>query len=104
MMVYINYPNPHFTKHADPACGVVRSQRKADQRVVQVTPENAAGVLAAFERGDYRFAANKESNDLWLELALGDRAEEDAFVERIHATLGRRYAPLGRAPISDHCQ
>ncbi len=103
MQVYINYPNPHITKHADPSCGLVRSQRKSDQRIVRVTAENALAILAAFERGDYRFGATKATNDLWLDLALATRQEEDAFVERLRGILGQRYAPLGRAPISEHC-
>lgn len=103
MKVYVNYPNPHITKHSDPACGMVRMQRKPDQRIVAVTSGNAAAILAALERGDYRFAATKETNDLWLDLNLTTRADEDSFVERVRDVLGQRYAPLAHAPISDHC-
>src|SRR5690349_13206390 len=103
MKDYINYPNPHITKHADPACDIVRMQRKPDQHLVTITPENAATVLAALERGDYRSAAIKGTNDLWLDLTLTARADEDSFVERVRDVLGQRYTPLARAPIGTHC-
>ena len=82
---------------------MVRSHQKPDQRSVVVTADNAETLLGALGRGDYRFGSNPETNDPWLDLTLATRQEEAAFVERVRAALGRRYTPLGRAPIGDHC-
>ena len=103
MQVYLNYPVPHITKHANPTCGLIRSRQKPDQRILVVTAENAESALAELGGGGYRFGLTRETNDLWIDLTLGTRAEEDAYLERVRDTLGRHYTPLARAPISEHC-
>lgn len=103
MQVYLNYPVPHITKHADPTCGLIRSQRKPNQRLLVVTAENAESVLHELGGGTVRFGSTKETNDLWLDLHLDTRTEEDAFVARVREVLSWHYSPFARAPITEHC-
>ena len=103
MHVYINYPNPHFTIHKNPSCSDIKKNKKSDQRIVKVSPANLNAVLSQFINDTYKFQANPQGNDLWLEINLSTPEQEIGFVHVIQAILGERYTPLSDASIKFHC-
>jgi len=104
MKVYINYPNPHFTIHKNASCRQIQSHRKGGQRVVNITAATLKKVLSAFIKDAYDFKSEPQWNDMWLDISLSTSDQEIGLVHVIQAILGQRYKPLGKAPISLHCE
>ncbi len=103
MLVYINYPNPHFTIHKNSSCQQIHKQQKSGQRLVQVNSATLKNVLRQFIDDAYDFKSEAQLNDLWLDISLPTREQEIGFIHMVQAILGQRYKPLGDAPISEHC-
>jgi len=103
MQVYINYPNPHFTIHKNPSCSDIHKNQKSGQRIVKVNPANLKAVLSQFINNAYKFQANPQGNDLWLEINLSTPEQEIGFVHVIQAILEQQYTRLSGAPIKFHC-
>ena len=59
--------------------------------------------LKRFSSKAYRFAAQAELNDMWLELEFRDADFERAVVEHVRKILGGHYKPLGSARVDQHC-
>ena len=103
LVVYLNYPNSRVAIHHNPLCRHIQQNDKPNQRVCTLTPATLAAELARFEAGEYPFAATPEANDLWLHLDLGEEIENLKALGKVLACLGRRYAPLEDARISECC-
>ncbi|TKJ29437.1 MAG: hypothetical protein CEE40_08495 [Chloroflexi bacterium B3_Chlor] len=102
MMVYINYPDAHFTIHRHQDCSEIQKHRKPGQRVVAVRLANLTQVLSEFISGKYAFASNPALNDLWLDISLDTPEQEEGLVHVIQAILALRHRPLAHAPVNDH--
>lgn len=102
--VYINYPNPHITIHANTTCGSLHQQHKENQRAVSINRSTLSAELMRFSEKDYRFGAQVENNDMWLAVDLDDSAFEHAVVEYIRKLLARYYSPFGKVAIDQHCE
>ena len=104
MHVYINYPNPHITIHNNASCLQIQKNRKTGQRRVQIRPANLKAVLNDFIVEKYNFKAEKNYNDMWLDISLDTKDQEIELVDEIQAVLGLRYKPLKNAPVNVHCK
>jgi len=96
--VYINYPNPHFAA----AVGIPareRSRHGEPNRLVVITGDSMEFQLDRFRRQEFDFRAEAEFNDMWLEIDLGELADEIRVLRKIQRLLGERYAPLAAAEI-----
>jgi hypothetical protein len=102
MKAYINYPAPHITLHWDDACPSVQQHGKKGQRVIRITSDNVDTQLARFINREFTFAATPGENDMWLDVSLGSRRQEEAVVLVIQSILGRRYQPLASARVTSH--
>ena len=102
--VYVNYPNPHITIHANERCSAVRQQHKPAQRIVRLDAKTLSAELQRFEAKEYRFGANPETNDMWLYIEFADLSFERAGAEYVRKLLAAHYAPFGRVRIDEHCQ
>ncbi len=103
MKAYINYPQPHFTVHHDPMCQEPQKHHKDIQRTATITRDNLLTVLSDFAKGEYRFAANRERNDMLLDISLSSPKHEESLVYIIQELLSQRYSPFGDAPVNVHC-
>jgi len=103
LKAYINYPNPHITLHGGGGCGSVQQQRKSGQRVVRLDVGSLSTELNRFVKKEYRFGADPETNDMWLELNFGDSAFEKAVVEYVRTLLSQHYTPFARIKVDQHC-
>jgi len=103
MQVYLNYPNPHITIHKDASCGQIHMHKKQDQRHISVNSITLRFVLNDFINDKYIFKAEKQFNDLWLEISLDTPEQEMGLVYVIQAIIGQRYSPFSDAPVSVHC-
>ena len=103
MKVYVNYPVPHCTIHRDPGCALIRMHQREGQRVMRVNVVNRPQVLTRLSGRDFRFAAQRGLNDLWLDITLETPEKEEAFVREVQAVVGQRYRPPAGAPIKVHC-
>jgi hypothetical protein len=101
MEVYINYPNPHISIHANNQCSQVRKRLKEGQRVVVISPRNLGEILCKFARREFRFSSG-EDNDMWLDVSLDSPEQEEGLVYIVQALLGRHYSRLRRAPVEHH--
>jgi hypothetical protein len=101
---YINYPVPHMTIHKTPACGMIhREGYPTDRREVLINQRNVPQVLQAFSNNEYRFAAQRRFNGIWLKIDLGDQESEIATANRIFSILSAQYPPFkGKIP-KIHC-
>jgi hypothetical protein len=104
MKVYVNYPNPHITIHADRNCGSLHQQHKENQRVVSIDRSTLSSELIRFAEKGYRFGAQAENNDMWLDVSFQDDAFERAVVEYIRKLLAQYYSPFAKAKVDQHCQ
>ncbi|NQV70768.1 MAG: hypothetical protein HQ498_12150 [Pseudohongiella sp.] len=102
--VYVNYPNPHITIHADSSCGNIQQHHKRSQRVIKITHGSLSRELLKFAAGDYKFAPNAELNDMWLEVDLEDSKFEHSVVDHIWVLLAKKYSPFRSIKIDEHCQ
>jgi len=100
---YVNYPNPHVMIHTDIACSEIQKQNKAKQRVVSLSPTTVFSEFQKFASGQYGFSADSGSNDLWLEVDLGNTALEKAAVNFIVWLLGIHHKPFISVNPKDHC-
>lgn len=103
LRIYVNYPNPRVTVHADPSCGYVRMMDKPQQRVVRIDPSTISVEIQRFIGKQYTFASQPDSNDMWLEIDFNDREFEEAVLWYVHRCLGRHYKPLRDSQIKTHC-
>ena len=103
LQAYLNYPNSRVTVHGDPTCEEIEKMDKLGQRHVFIDRDSLEGELARFW-GTYAFASTAPLNDMWVTVDMGDLLEEQRVLDRIVATLGRRYTPFGRAVPSRHCE
>lgn len=102
MMVYINYPKPHFTLHSEDTCPEVQKHHKPGQRVLVVTPDNLGKSLSRFIDSEIAFASNPKNNDMWLNVSLGSCRHEESLIYVIQMLLGQRHSPFMTAPIETH--
>lgn len=103
MKAYINYPNPHVTIHAKVGCATIQQQHKKGQRVVRLDIGTLSRELNRFAMKEHRFGAQAETNDMWLEVNLGDTTFERAVVEYVKTLLAQHYTPFARIKIDEHC-
>jgi len=103
MQAYLNYPNSHITIHTDNSCGQIHMHHKKGQRRVNVNAVTLRFVLSDFLNNKYIFKAEKEYNDLWLDVSLNTPEQETGLVHVIQAIIGQRYAPFSDAPVKEHC-
>jgi len=103
MKAYINYPKPHIELHNDSECVEFQKHQKSGQRVVVVTSHNIKDVLSDFINDKYRFASNRELNDIWLDVSLETPKHSESFIYTIHSILSHRYTRLENAPFHFHC-
>ena len=101
--VYIIYPVHRISVHHNPDCATIRSHHTADQRICKIAASTLSLELRRFQNGYYHFGANKETNDMWLKVDLGDEGSEMATVNQIHRLLADRYKPFTRTVVSVHC-
>jgi hypothetical protein len=101
--VYINYPNPHISLHRKAGCGNIRQQQKAGQRIVHLNIASLSAELKRFKARDYRFGADAQTNDMWLEIDFNDPEFERAVIEYIRRLLAEHYTPFRRVVIETHC-
>lgn len=95
--VYINYPNPHFSvKHGKTAAAGFKHD-KPSRRMVTIDRTTFAEAMSPFINGEFRFAAEADLNDVWLEIDFGDHEFELAIVKYVQRLLGSRYKPLANA-------
>jgi hypothetical protein len=64
---------------------------------------NMDSQMKKFINREVRLAAEATLNCLWIEIHLQSREDEDALVYQIQSILGKRYRPLGKAPVNHHC-
>lgn len=102
MMVYINYPDAHFTIHRHQDCSEIQKHRKPGQRKVMVRMGNLREVLSDFISGNRRFGATPAGNDMWLDIRLDTANQEESLVYIIQPLLGLRYRPFADAPVHEH--
>jgi hypothetical protein len=103
LTVFFNYPNPHVMIHSDPNCNLIQMHHVPDQRVINVNPENIKVILTGFINKEYTFAAQQNSNSLWLKVDLGSTEQDIGFVYTIKTLLGLHYTPFKNAPAKNHC-
>jgi len=103
MWLYINYPNPHFSIHRNPACPMIQMHRVPGQRLLRVIPANLGDFLLEFREDRIPFAAQSGLNDIWIEINLHTPEQELNLVHEVQALIGRRYRPLADARIEEHC-
>ncbi|MBN2502353.1 MAG: hypothetical protein JXB38_16335 [Anaerolineales bacterium] len=101
--VYVNYPNPHFTIHLDPNCSEFQKNENSGQRVISIRVDNLGDELLKMIKQKYRFAAQKDFNDMWFVISLDSIDQEIALVHIIQLLFGKRYSPLRDAPVKKHC-
>ena len=103
LKAYVNYPNPHVTIHRNSACSSIQQQRKTGQRLVRLDLSTLSSELKNFEQKQYTFGAEAATNDLWLDVDLGDTGFERAVVEYVKKLLAAHYTPFGRVTVDTHC-
>jgi hypothetical protein len=59
--------------------------------------------LNRFAMKEYQFGAHAETNDMWLELNLGDNKFEKALVDYVGTLLAQHYKPFSRVNVDEHC-
>lgn len=101
--VYINYPNPHMTIHADANCRSIRQSGKAEPRISEINLGTLTEELSKFADKEYAFAANPAQNDIWLDIDLEDEIFERAVAEFVLRLIGSFYTPLRGLKPSVHC-
>jgi hypothetical protein len=89
--------------HSIASCGSIRPQRKAEQRLIQITKDNLSRELQRFKDREYRFASTAEKNDLWMKINLGDIELETAVAKHVHRQLKKYYKPFAQAKMELHC-
>jgi hypothetical protein len=52
----------------------------------------------------YKFAAQREFNDLWIEIALDSPEQEVAFVNTVQNLLSFHCEPFKNAKMKKHCR
>lgn len=101
--VYINYPVPHITIHHNPYCGNIQAQQKPNQRYIKINAQTLASELNKFKTKMYRFAANPDYNDMWLEINFNNVSyEQDVLMDICHL-IGIYYKPLRNVIPKPHC-
>lgn len=100
---YINYPNPHMTVHRDPSCKQIMSHLKLDRRVVEINAQNLSNELMKFKMVEYKFAASREINDLWLRLDFDNYDFEIAVANYLLSLLSKNYSPFINIRPELHC-
>jgi hypothetical protein len=103
LKAYINYPNPHITIHGNASCSAIQQQHKKDQRVVRLDIGSLSKELNRLAMKEYQFGAQAETNDMWLELNLGDNKFERAIMDYVRILLSQHYKPFSRAKVDEHC-
>jgi hypothetical protein len=86
---YINYPNARVTRHSNPNCGNIQSQRKIQQRRILINNTNLQGELQNFRNGFYRFAAVSAYNDMYVLIDLGNINLELQALNNIYQILSQ---------------
>ena len=110
MQVYMNYPRSHFTIHRDALCNEIQKQKKKGQRQIVVRRTNLKTVLSDFINEKYVFKAEKEFNDLWLDINLDSLEQEVGFVYLAFAVvragrgrvLGAAFYQINLLPVADY--
>lgn len=101
--VYLNYPNSRMILHTDPQCASIGMMGKLGQRHIVISAANLNEECSRYGAGRYRFAANKETNDMWLVIDLGGLEKERAIAMEIRARLGTRYKRFREVSVKEHC-
>ena len=103
LKAYVNYPNPNITVHRELSCGSIQKNEKRDQRYIRVNISTISKELRSFANKDYNFDANRDSNDMWLEIDFGDPDFESSVLEHIRSLIGKHYTPFANITIDYHC-
>ncbi len=101
--VYFNYPNGVVSMHSVASCGSVRPQRKAGQRLIEISKASLTRELQRFKDREHKFASTAEKNDLWVKIDLGDVELEVAVAKHVHRQLAKNYKPFAQANMESHC-
>ena len=88
--------------HANENCGHFRQQHKSGQIVILNTSSLSAEIKQFAEKA-YRFSAQAEVNDIWLEIDFNDSEFERAVVAHIRKILAEHYTPFSRVHVEEHC-
>lgn len=102
--VNVNLPNAHFRVHQDPDCIWYLTAGDRGTRVIRVDPASLPQWLEEIGRGEYRFAAQKGLNAMWIEFSFPDRDSAMAAIAQVKSLLDRRHKPIRRVAIEVHCR
>lgn len=100
--VYINYPNAHMTIHRESDCNSIRMNEKEGQRIVQIHRKNLSKVIKRFRKQEYKFAAHKEKNDLWMQIDFENYEFELAVAKYLFSILQTFYKPFRDVVPKEH--
>lgn len=103
MKAYVNYPNKKVSVHGDSSCREIEKMAKPLQRVVRIDSRSVSAELQRFGGREYRFAAKRSVNDMWIEADFGDADFEAAVLAYVHRLIGAQCEPLARAGLVRHC-
>ncbi len=103
LRAYINYPNPHIETHGNSGCATIQQHQKQGQRVVNLELTSLSLELQRFATKAYPFAANRELNDMWINVDFADAAFERAVVEYVRTLLSMHYMPFVGLRVQQHC-
>jgi len=100
MRVYINRPDPKFKLHND-TCGHYRRNKKANQRIENINSQNLSDVLKDFLNDKYLFSVTPPNNDMWLNINLSSREQDESLVYILQAILGSKDCRLAKARVNE---
>lgn len=100
---YFNYPNPHVSVHRRAGCPEIGKAMKVGQRRIRIDRASITGELQQFAAKAYTFAAERSTNDLWLEVDFGDPTFEFAVVQHVLHLIGTHYKPFAAVKVDTHC-
>ena len=103
LRAYLNYPNSRVSLHSEPTCSRIQQARKRGQRRVRVVPKNISTELLRFKGGEYPFASQAVTNDMWLDIDFSDPNFELAVALHIHWLLSARYKRFHDCSPEQHC-
>ena len=98
-ITYISYPTSAIPVRLDPKCAHIQARQKRNQRTAQISLSNLSSELARFVAKEYQFGGTSEINNMWVEIDSGDREYDQAVVDFIRRTLGKRYKRIRESRI-----
>ena len=92
--VYINYPNPKISVYEnDIGNSTIKKNGKKNQRVLSINYHNYKDVIETFNV-TYKFAANKDENDIWIDIDSGNASLDKSILSDIAHELSIKYKPF----------